>query len=268
MTIVILIFISVIIVVLLQAKKEYKNADKNINSLILEAANATSAGDYNRAIQLLTSALNQNSMYHNVWNSRGENYMKLKMYDQALADFNKSISINPDRVTNHMAYLKKNKIYKIMTFDKFLLSPLPKSITKVVDKLTLSDIDLGKKHVYNISNISPGIHDGESSQTSMLYEPQFIILNLKEKTISIKSQKLKSFCLGDKFEIENISHFENNKSFDTVVYIGRNVSPEEDIDELRISGQFCMGNKNIAFINHFMKGMVFHYNSNWIIEKS
>lgn len=196
MTIVIIIFVSVVIVFLFQANKEYKTADKNINSLILEAANATSSGDYNKAIQLLTSALHQNTMYHNLWNSRGENYIKLKMYEQALADFNKSISINPDRNMNYTAYTNKEKVENLIT-----IVSLPAFETRSIDNILFSEIDWNQNCIYEISNMYPFEYGSSDDENLTLSDnPQSIIIDLKDNVIKV-SNEIERILYKNEFKI-------------------------------------------------------------------
>lgn len=264
MNIVILIFVSVVIFFLLQANKEYKQADKNINSLILEAANATSNGDYNKAIQLLTSALHQNTMYHNVWNSRGENYMKLKMYEQALADFNKSISINPDRNINYTAYTNKEKVDKII-YNK---TP-PSSIINETKKLTLFDIKLNEECIYVFSNLSPyKFNQGTGEKISEA--PQSITINLKDKIVSFVSFQIQLLSLSKQLIIIEISYDAEN---DMHILFLADECFKEYVDNKYVNLQnvvsvkFYIKNNVIGFINNFDHGAIFNYNSNWILEK-
>jgi hypothetical protein len=235
MTIVILIFISVIIVVLLQAKNEYKNADKNINSLILEAANATSTGDYNRAIQLLTSALNQNSMYHNVWNSRGENYMKLKMYEQALADFNKSININPNRSINFTAYENKKNIEELIIQSK----------TPPSSKLSLENLIIFNEGVYTIQNMRNLVCIiGNNTITDS--SPQFIKIDFKVARVFFESPKLRELL---KTTSANITKIEKEK-IGLKIFLSSidNHKPDENFEELYFADFILLIKKDALYI--------------------
>lgn len=258
MNIVILIFVSVVIFFLLQANKEYKQADKNINSLILEAANATSNGDYNKAIQLLTSALHQNTMYHNVWNSRGENYMKLKMYEQALADFNKSISINPDRNINYTAYTNKEKVDKI--------------IYNKIQALSVRDLILHANKNNEriiISNIQPCYLNYYEKQ-EISSTPQIILIDFKNRYVDFSDNSMHLDLYNAQlhmFGFETRMYIVNVLFDDEIVSINLNRNQVDNPKMAFVFSTLVIGTNYILTLDVFTKNyMNFPYNNNWIIR--
>lgn len=209
-----LIIVAVVIYFLLTANKEYKEADNSISDLVIKANEASTKGDYNKAIQLLTSALQKNYMYYNVWNFRGENYIKLKMYKEALADFERSVKVRPDRNVNKLAYEK----IEFLKWKVVSMTPIPDGFKQIViekeevkssiemlpplSNLSLSNIINHNEGCYKIDNINS--MTAEIGKVNMLIvETQLIRINFDTDTVFFDSNDIRELLKVSKTTIRN-----------------------------------------------------------------
>ena len=140
----------------IELNKEYAEAYYNRGNVYLTLE------DFENALADYTKAIELNKEYGKAYHNRGLVYHKLKEYDKALADYHKAIVLNPDEV---LYYNNRFKLYKIrgeyekakIDFEKIkAIIRLPKQLDNLFEELVEIERETRKDELAKLEKQNQG----------------------------------------------------------------------------------------------------------------